>query len=117
MLYSVLDVKAKSFGPLMDYRSDEEAIRSFLIAIQNSPKDTLLCQFPVDFTLFRIGDFDKLTGLFTQDVSPIQLITGLEVLQMLHDNNTCSEVAVRKVSDESNFVALKSTEEEVDVVS
>lgn len=113
MLYSILDIKSKTFGPLTEFRTDQEAIRSFLICIQNAPKDSLLSQFPIDFSIFRIGDYDKLTGLLSQDVAPYQLCTGLEVLQMLKD--TSSEVAVCANLDVSDDVAFKSTEEEVNV--
>lgn len=114
MLYSVLDVKSKQFGPVVESRSDEEAIRSFLITIQNAPKNDLIGLYPQDFVLFKVGDFDHSVGLLSFEPSPVQLITGLECVQMLKgSSDTCSESCVRSISDESINVDVKELEEEV----
>lgn len=112
MLYSVLDLKANAFGRLIEARTDEEAIRSFLIAIQNSSKQDLIGLYPQDFAMFKIGNFDITTGFLTQDVSPVQLITGLECVQMLRGlNNTSSECCV-SVSDANDVSSVTNGNEE-----
>lgn len=114
LLYSILDVKANAFGRILEARTDDEAVRTFLMIIQQSTGNDLLGQFPQDFALYRLADFNQVTGDLVPDVQPYHLISGLEAVQMLRSqNNTCSECAVHEVSDESNVVALKSHEEEV----
>lgn len=54
-LYSILDVKAKSFGPLMAIANDTVAVREFGAAIemQNSPFKT----YAEDFELVCLGEY------------------------------------------------------------
>lgn len=61
-IYSIRDCKVGYMNPVVD-ANDEYAIRNFNFA-KNDPK-TLLHDFPGDFVLCRIADFDDQTGVIT----------------------------------------------------
>lgn len=116
MLYSVLDVKSGSFGPLLEQKKDEEAVRSFLITIQNAPKNDLLGLFPEDFALYRVGDFNHFNGEISFEPTPYKLITGLECVQMLRgSSSTSSECSCSNQLVDKEEVLLNGSEEEVNV--
>lgn len=73
--YSIFDRKAKSFGDLLAFPSNETeaAIRWFRdIAMDENPKNYIR-KYPGDFDLFYLGKFDKQTGDFVSvsDEDPI----------------------------------------------
>lgn len=113
MLYSILDVKSHAFGPLVESRSDDEAIRSFLITIQNAPKSDLIGLFPQDFVLFMVGDFDHTSGLLSFESSPVQLMTGIEALNLIRsiDTPVSTKDVVDSCSNTADVVTSLATEE------
>lgn len=54
-LYSVLDKKAQSFGPVMSYSHEAVAVREFGLAVAD--KESMLSKYPDDFVLCEIGQF------------------------------------------------------------
>lgn len=87
-VYSLYDVKAKKFGPLQMFDSDESAIRSFVILLK-SGRDSIICEFPDDFVLYRVGNFDDSTGSIQSEPSPVSIINGFNLVQIV---NTTKEV-------------------------
>lgn len=78
-LYSVMDNKQNMFGPLMCFKNDDTATRSFQEMLISSEDNSLLTLYPTDFTLFNLGLFNKETGLVTSSV-PRVVITGYEAI-------------------------------------
>lgn len=60
LLYSILDVKAKSYSPPMAHPTDGVAIRVF--GQECSNPESMLSKHAEDFSLFRVGVFDTDTG-------------------------------------------------------
>lgn len=63
-MFSVFDKKAEIYTPIFPESTDGTAIR--FIQDQMS-KDLPFARHPEDFRLDRIGDFDELTGEFSQE--------------------------------------------------
>lgn len=59
--YSVFDTATGMFFAPMVLHNDQAAIRSCIVAMD----DTILGQFPEQFTLFHVGQWDGNTGVFT----------------------------------------------------
>lgn len=60
-IFSVYDHKAKVFGrPFYDSRV-ELAVRNVTAAVRDP--EQMLGKFPEDFDLFRLGEFDDVTGV------------------------------------------------------
>jgi len=59
--FAIRDTKAEAFTrPPIFVLATGVAIRSFQEAVNN--KDNEIGQYPADFTLFEIGEFDQITG-------------------------------------------------------
>ena len=117
MLFTTYDVKSETFGNLYTARTNDEAIRGFITAIQNAPRDSIIAQYPEDFHLYCVGDFDTSNGNLMQSQDyPKRLITGLEVLHMLGHTSVKSDVqsVPHKVEED---VALSTLKTEVDTSS
>lgn len=67
-LYSVYDAAAQNYSDPVIFTSDAVASRNFQIESQN--QDSVLAKFPVDFTMFCVGEFDTSSG----DVSAVNRI-------------------------------------------
>lgn len=63
-LYSIYDVKANFFSSLMTVRAERDAVIEFE-AIRSNPKSTIH-QYPDDFLLMRVGQFDSSNGQLVQ---------------------------------------------------
>ena len=59
-IYSVFDLKAASYGPLVAYMTDGEAARALSIILKE--KGTSVSEFPGDFNLTQVGEWDPQTG-------------------------------------------------------
>lgn len=73
-LYSVLDNKSHLFSPVMQFRSDQQAIR-YVAEIANNPKSTI-AKFPMEFDLFYLGNVDPETGNITSNDIPKFVISA-----------------------------------------
>lgn len=79
-VYSVYDSAAKCYGPPFLGQRDAIAIRGFTDAVNNGRGGNDLTAHPEDFALFRLGEFDDSTGLFSgEQPSPLVLCTALAV--------------------------------------
>ena len=59
-LYSIKDAKTGFMTPVLE-QNDAAALRNFSAAV-NQP-DSLMRQYPNDFALFKVGNFDTDDGL------------------------------------------------------
>lgn len=71
-VYSVHDAKAGCFNRPLFQRSDGEALRAFVDEAGRTG-ESLVAQHPEDFSLFRIGEFEELTGVLTPHPEPVHL--------------------------------------------
>lgn len=78
-LFSVLDVKAQSFAKPFCDESAVNALRGFSRVVNegNNP----LHDFPDDFCLCEMGDFDPQSGKLSPAASPINLGSARTVLR------------------------------------
>ena len=59
-LYSIFDMKAHAYGPLLAYQTDGEAARAVAMALRE--KGSSISEFPEDFNLACLGTWDPQTG-------------------------------------------------------
>lgn len=64
-LFSVFDRKAVTWGPPMQFKTDELARRSGVTLLKSG--DSEIAKFPEDFDLYYVGTFDDDNGLLTGD--------------------------------------------------
>lgn len=64
-LYSVKDKRAKEFGAIMALPTDAHAVRSFTQEVNRKDEHNMLNQFPDDFAMYSVGNFDQDTGQIT----------------------------------------------------
>lgn len=69
-VYSVKDCKSQSFQGLYPVPNDALAIRSFSSQSVRNQFPTI-AEFPGDFQLFKVGEFDEVTGVFKSDVKHV----------------------------------------------
>jgi len=67
-VYTILDEKAQSIGPLFLAVSDDEAARSVALSCENVE---MMKRYPSDFALLRLGDIDTYTGTLTPHAVPV----------------------------------------------
>lgn len=75
-ILSIYDVKAEAFNPPFHALTKGEAIRNFQSACTD-PKTTLH-QYPEDFTLYELAEFDQNTGSIEKHIQPIELAKATE---------------------------------------
>lgn len=74
ILVSIFDRKSNTYSPVTALENIASACRGFENAIKKGQSD--LSNFPEDFELVKIGDFDNLTGLIEPNVPHISLAFG-----------------------------------------
>lgn len=77
-VYSIFDNKACVFNSPFTAHTDAEAERTLSDGIKNM--DSVLGHNPQDFALFRIGDFDCISGQLSGLPSPIHIAHGSQFL-------------------------------------
>ena len=76
-IFAVYDSQAEAYGMPMFFKAKGEAVRAFEQQV-NRQEDSMIAQYPQDFTLFEIGEFDSSTGLIVPLPTPASLGTGVE---------------------------------------
>ena len=76
-IYAIKDAKS-SFMPCTVDTNDATAIRNFEHAVRQP--GSLLASHPNDFTLFRVGSFDDVTGSVQAPVDPVLLVDAAQCL-------------------------------------
>jgi len=77
-MYSVYDEKAQAFSPPFFLHADGMATRAFSDCV-NAPSHHF-SKHPYDYTLFRLGEFDDLTGTVVSH-APKTLGNGVQFVQ------------------------------------
>lgn len=67
-VYTILDEKATSIGPLFLASSDSEAERMVTMAVTDG---SIMARYPQDFALLRLGDVDTVDGTLTPHHVPV----------------------------------------------
>lgn len=78
-VFSIKDVKSKTFGRPWQAINDAVAIRSFSDAI-NAPESQFRAHAE-DYVLYRLGSFNDFTGVFVNEESPISLACGSDLVR------------------------------------
>lgn len=79
LVYSLLDVKAREYGPLVLAANDEMLFRSLRDGVPGS--GSVLEKYPEDFQVMYLGVFDQDTGQLVPESIPQLLRTVREVLE------------------------------------
>lgn len=74
-MYAIKDVKAGAYSPPLAQHHVSSAKRQFAQAAANSK--TLVSQYPADFELWFIGDYNDVTGQVTNNL-PEFVMTGIQ---------------------------------------
>lgn len=77
-MYSIRDMKAESYGPIVAYNNDGEACRALALALRE--KGSPISEFPTDFNLVYLGTFDDDTGEVSCSVSDHRIVCNLSAL-------------------------------------
>lgn len=78
--YAVFDSKMASFSTPFTHQRDAGAIRDFSDWVNDgSNPNNMLFKHPEDYSLFRIGSFDIISGELKQDGPPQNLVTASAV--------------------------------------
>ena len=76
-LYSIKDAKTGFMTPVLE-QNDAAALRNFSAAVNQS--DSLMHQYPNDFSLFKVANFDSDDGVDPYS-SPVLISDASEVLR------------------------------------
>jgi len=76
-MYAILDVKAEAYGNPMFLANDGMATRALAGAVMDP--DSQLCKHSEDFNLYRMGQWDNISGAFTVPDHPEFIIAALSV--------------------------------------
>lgn len=81
-IYLVYDSKAECYGNPMFFENRANALRSWQEAANDKRDErNQIARYPGDFTFFEIGEFDKLSGVFSLYESKVSLGLALEYIQ------------------------------------
>jgi len=78
LVFSVRDRATDQFGNPHFLINDGQAIRAFSDEVNSKSEDSYIAKHSDDFDLFKLGDFDTGTGLFSTG-SPEQICIGKSV--------------------------------------
>jgi hypothetical protein len=76
-LYALYDTKAETYLPIIEGKSDAHAIRTIADAMA---KGLPVAEHPEDYALWKICEYDNLTGYVTQDVRPELVCSVLSII-------------------------------------
>jgi len=64
-IYAIHDTRANTYSSLMALQTDAHAVRSFTQEVNRADNGNMLNQFPADFALHSIGEFNEENGHIT----------------------------------------------------
>lgn len=79
-LYAVRDAQLEAYGPVLEMRTDGEAVRAFMDEVMRG--DGMISKHPDDYCLFRIGEFDERSGALVAEVQPVPVMQGNQVREL-----------------------------------
>lgn len=77
-IFAVYDSKTEAWGMPLFFDCRANAIRSMENAVNDPRSENQICQYPADFTLFEIGEYDRATGMFVQYDVKVNLGLAIE---------------------------------------
>lgn len=77
-IFSIKDDKSQTYQGAYTFANDAIAVREFDSAFQNG-KLGLMQQYPADFALFQIADFDENTGVVSPNLRLVKNFADFEV--------------------------------------
>lgn len=77
-IYAMYDEAAAVYSRPMFMVNDATAVRNFVNACLH--EDSQMYSNPADFTLFYLGEWDDVTGLFSQEDVSVNLGNGLQLM-------------------------------------
>lgn len=80
VICSIRDSKSEVFSQPMFFQADGQAVRAFSDAVNGSEDNNNFAKHPDDYTLFRIGFFDDVTGII-EPIPPETLGNGAIFVQ------------------------------------
>jgi hypothetical protein len=88
-VFAVMDVAIKAYMQPFKMQSTNEALR----ALRNEAcdADSMIAKNPNDFVLYRLGTWDNLSGMYTQD-EPTRLGSVQELTMIDNEKPTLEEV-------------------------
>lgn len=75
-VYAVRDVKTEIFLSPHFMHTHGEAERSFTQAVRDSDRNNPLSQFPNDYDLYHVGEYDDHNGLLKPVTPPTLIVNG-----------------------------------------
>lgn len=76
-VYSIRDAKGDNFNPPFLKRTHGEAERDFRTLVND--EKSMLAQYPDDYDLYYLGEFDDNSGKFTLVDSPQHIVKAVQV--------------------------------------
>jgi len=75
-VYCVLDTKSRVYNLLNFLINDAVALRQF--QLRCTDKENMMSRYPEDYRLYRVAEFDMLTGIMVPEVAPLEIAHGLQ---------------------------------------
>lgn len=79
--FAILDQKAHSFNPPYFLPHEDIAIRGFAQSIRHPDRYPTMRDFPEDFTLYLIGEFDDQSGKLLGYPEPKFIVRGSDLVK------------------------------------
>lgn len=73
-LYSIYDKKARQYGQVLTFQTDDVAFRHFRLLMAD--EDTLVAKYPADFEMYCIGKFDSEKGFINSNDAKYSICDG-----------------------------------------
>lgn len=74
ILCAVRDTATETFGSVMTFKNEKDAVRSFTTAVNDPNPDSLLSQHPEDYELWQLATYNEDTGTIRTDNEGISMI-------------------------------------------
>lgn len=81
-IYSIRDSKTEIFNQPFFKRTPGEAERDFNRLVND--KETHPGQFPTDFELYELGEYDDVSGKMTSFETPKHIVKGVQLVNKTH---------------------------------
>lgn len=95
-LYCVKDAKSGLFSHPIHEHTDDLAIRNFVSAV--GAAEGPMSQYPEDFTLFRVGEYDNELGMLFAE-QPYSLMSGIEGLKKGRERSEKLEALQKEIEE------------------
>lgn len=81
-VYAMYDVAANHFGNIFNLPSADVARRHLLSTLMSGEKSQIV-DFPDDFVLYELGEYEDTVGFIKCHPAPIKVITGFEAVNLV----------------------------------